>query len=41
MMWSTPTVWRVEIVDGSSIVQNQKLRFSTSAGRMSLGKYCP
>src|SRR5579871_2696012 len=28
-------VWRVSIVEGSSMVQNQKLRRSTSAGRMS------
>jgi hypothetical protein len=35
MMLSTPMAWRVSMVDGSSIVQNQKLRRSTSAGRSS------
>jgi hypothetical protein len=31
--FSTPMRWRVSIVDGSSSVQNQKFRFSTSPGR--------
>src|SRR6266568_2506440 len=35
MMWSTPMAYRVSMVDGSSMVQNQKLRRSTSAGRTS------
>jgi len=35
MMFSTPMRSRVSIVDGSSNVQNQKLRRSTSAGRSS------
>src|SRR5579871_455931 len=34
-------VWRVSIVEGSSMVQNQKLRRSTSAGRMSHPKPYP
>jgi hypothetical protein len=28
MMWSMPIRWRVSMVDGSSMVQNQKLRAS-------------
>ena len=34
-MFSMPIVSRVHSVDGSSIVENQKLRRSTSAGRRS------
>ena len=37
MMWSTPMRWRSSTVDGSSMVQNQKFRRSTSLGRSSDG----
>jgi len=36
MMFSTPIVYRVSMVDGSSSVQNQKFRSSTSVGVTSL-----
>jgi hypothetical protein len=38
MMWSTPIRWRSSMVDGSSMVQNQKFRRSTSLGRNSDGQ---
>src|SRR3974390_3076002 len=38
MMWSTPIRWRSGTMAGSSMLQNQKFRCSTSLGRRSLGQ---